>query len=207
MEGRDPPEDASIAHLAHVPAASALPASPAVPAVGVPVPLELAHASPAAGWQLDFLKGFISGQVVVFLLLWFLVRLVFLRNADEADADMRARRSERSRRRKDDPRADAAARYLSSALILGKVYGDDPDRPEESCDWLSVLLAQLVEKYRRDGRFRDYILGRIDGALNAARPGWLGAIVITEFSLGEEYPLIKGAKIRPCRGGASVVSQ
>lgn len=57
-------------------------------------------AAPSGSTQMDFIKGFIAGQLVVVLLLWFLVRLVFLRNADEADAEMKRRMREKSKTKK-----------------------------------------------------------------------------------------------------------
>ena len=60
------------------------------------IPQEMVPAST----QMDFIKGFISGQLVVFLLLWFLVRLVFLRNSEEADTEMKRRIREKNKIKK-----------------------------------------------------------------------------------------------------------
>lgn len=194
---------------------STLAAAPALVAPAI-IPTVAPEIVQAAGMQLDFIKGFIAGQLVVFLLLWFLVRLVFLRNTDEADAEMKRRLAEKSRSKKRNSSssrrttngADSTSRYLANTLILNKIYADVETHADESCDWLNVLIAQGIEKYRRDQTFQDWVVSVIDQGLNGgSRPGWLGPILITEFSLGEEFPVIKSARIRPSPTGANVVSR
>ncbi|KAI9033156.1 hypothetical protein DFJ74DRAFT_152928 [Hyaloraphidium curvatum] len=154
-----------------------------------------------------FIKGFISGQLVVFLLLWFLVRMVFLRNAEEADAEMKRRIRDKAATKRKTPHlgTEEASRYLTNTLILNKIYADVENHVEESCDWLNVLIAQGIEKYRRNAHFLDSIVGWVDKGLNGVtRPSWLGPILITELSLGEDFPVIKSARIRPSHNSANV---
>jgi maintenance of morphology protein 1 len=68
----------------------------------------------------------------------------------------------------------------------------------ETCEWLNVLIAQTIAKYRNDKGFNNRIINMIHHSLNNTTYNnkFLGPISITELSLGEEFPLLKGACIR-----------
>ena len=74
--------------------------------------------------------------------------------------------------------SDTTSRYLTNTLILNKIYNDIENHGDESCDWLNVLLAQGIEKYRRDHRFQDWVTSWIDKGLNGgSRSEWLVGLV------------------------------
>ncbi|ORY50882.1 hypothetical protein BCR33DRAFT_694617 [Rhizoclosmatium globosum] len=73
--------------------------------------------------------------------------------------------------------------------------------PPETCDWINVLLAQIIARYRSDPSISSNIVKWLDEKMNGGpngsqRPGFLGHVNITDFSLGEEYPNFKSARMQ-----------
>lgn len=71
----------------------------------------------------------------------------------------------------------------------------NPSQPE-SLDWVNVLLAQIINEYRRDAR-RD---GKLTNFLNESfngpkKPDWLDDIKLTELSVGEDYPIFSNCRV------------
>lgn len=83
----------------------------------------------------------------------------------------------------------------------------------ETCDWLTLLLARVLSEYRDNQLWRESLMQHLDQMLNASPADMLvsltlpllfdawthtsqGPITITEFSLGEEFPLLKHAAVQ-----------
>ncbi|KAJ3181081.1 ERMES complex subunit mmm1 [Gaertneriomyces sp. JEL0708] len=172
---------------------SALPAATPV-LEPVPVPVASIEAAVHIGTK-EFIKGFIAGQITLSVLIFFLVKVFFLRPGEETRLELsRKRRNRKLYETKLPPRLPA---HAVEANILARTQYDAQIHPVETCDWLNVLIAQAIEKYRSDTGFNNRIIHLLDDVLNGhTRPGFLGPIHITEFSLGEEFPIIKGTSIR-----------
>ncbi|KAJ3119899.1 ERMES complex subunit mmm1 [Nowakowskiella sp. JEL0407] len=68
---------------------------------------------------------------------------------------------------------------------------------EETCDWLNVMIAQLLAKYRNDAGFNNRIVTVLDEIINKQSfSTFVGPVTITELSLGESYPRFYSAAIR-----------
>ncbi|ORX67776.1 hypothetical protein DL89DRAFT_225512, partial [Linderina pennispora] len=71
----------------------------------------------------------------------------------------------------------------------------------ESCDWLTVFLAQIIAKFRADAERHDRLVRVISEALNGElRPSVLDSIRITQFSLGSDFLRITAARMVPSSG-------
>ncbi|KAI9207787.1 uncharacterized protein BJ171DRAFT_491480 [Polychytrium aggregatum] len=150
----------------------------------------------------EFIKGFIAGQIILCILIFFLLKVFLLRSGGETKIEIAKRR--RNRRRFQSKLAASANPNIYEAQIVSKTQYDINSQPSETLKWLNVILAQIISKYRSDKEFNDRIISLIDEAINgpsdqtdsSRRPSFLGHVAITEFSLGEQYPIFKDAKIR-----------
>ena len=110
-------------------------------------------------------------------------------------------------------------RPLSTATLLNKTYhharnrsrsslGDadqhhhkrnqkHQDHHPESLDWFNVLVAQTIAQFRADAHSDNVFLVRsLSEALNGgAKPGWMDEIVVTEVSLGENFPIFSDCRV------------
>ncbi|KAI8620053.1 hypothetical protein BC830DRAFT_1101032 [Chytriomyces sp. MP71] len=85
--------------------------------------------------------------------------------------------------------------------VLSKTNYAVHSHPPETLDWLNVLLGQVIARFRSDPTITANIIKFIDAKMNGTpdqmtRPSYLGPIAITEFSLGEEYPQFKSARMQ-----------
>ncbi|KAF9205919.1 ERMES complex subunit mmm1 [Podila verticillata] len=86
----------------------------------------------------------------------------------------------------------------STTTILGKTFYDVYDHTPESLDWMSVLMAQAIAQYRDDSKVNNRLIKALAEALNGGvRPDWVGHIRVTELNLGEDFPVLSRARIRP----------
>ncbi|KAI8916192.1 hypothetical protein EDD86DRAFT_185713 [Gorgonomyces haynaldii] len=135
----------------------------------------------------EFIKGFISGQLLLCTLIFFLVKMFLLRNSAETRLEILAKR-------RFFPKVVAKQqRRTLDTLILGKL---NYEQKTESCEWLNVLLAQILVGYRQDQEFLQILTTLIDNAVNADRPGFIGRIHLTELLLGEEFPFLSNCRIK-----------
>ncbi|ORX55402.1 hypothetical protein BCR36DRAFT_281718 [Piromyces finnis] len=83
--------------------------------------------------------------------------------------------------------------------VLNKLEYDLYSHPSESCDWINVLIGILIESYRRDNTFKQNIVNKINNILSDTQEkySFIAPIILTDFALGDEYPQINKAKIRP----------
>ncbi|KAJ3022975.1 ERMES complex subunit mmm1 [Thoreauomyces humboldtii] len=171
--------------------ASAAQASTLAP---VAVPVASIEAAVHLGTK-EFIKGFIAGQVTLGVLIFFLVKVFFFRSGHETRIEL-ARKKNMRKLYEPKVRIPISPHAIESQILAKTLY-DVHAHPIETCDWLNVLVAQTITKYRNDNGFNNRIVHVLDEVLNGhTKPGFLGPIHITDFSLGEEFPLVKGVKIR-----------
>ncbi|KAJ3071257.1 ERMES complex subunit mmm1 [Podochytrium sp. JEL0797] len=150
----------------------------------------------------QFIKGFVFGQVILCVLIFFLVKAFLLRNSDETKAEIHRAKLAPLWRQKG-PRNPPMRQHAFESHVLAKTEYNVHSHLAESCDWMSVLLAQLLARYRSDQALNDSLVALLDEKLNfrgaggtSQRPGFLGPVSITDFSLGEEYPKFKTARMQ-----------
>ncbi|KAI8324152.1 hypothetical protein GQ54DRAFT_256945, partial [Martensiomyces pterosporus] len=85
--------------------------------------------------------------------------------------------------------------------ILSRTSYDLLSHAPESCDWLTVFLAQIIAKFRADAERHDRLVRVISEALNGElRPSVIDSIRITQFSLGSDFLRILSARMVPSSG-------
>ncbi|KAJ2867980.1 ERMES complex subunit mmm1 [Coemansia aciculifera] len=85
--------------------------------------------------------------------------------------------------------------------ILSRTAYDLIGHAPESCDWLTVFLAQIIAKFRADAERHDRLVRVISEALNGElRPSVIDSIRITQFSLGSDFLRITSARMVPSTG-------
>lgn len=144
----------------------------------------------------EFIKGFVAGQVTLGVLVFFLVRAFFFQRSAEVRGDdlLHNRKNAMLRSSKNNPTLNNQA---SEYNILAKTGYDLHRHPDETCDWLNVLIAQILSRYRADDEFIDKTITLIDTAMNGdTRPSFMGYIYITDFQLGREFPHFSNCRIR-----------
>ncbi|GAA5846828.1 hypothetical protein JCM9279_004456 [Rhodotorula babjevae] len=146
---------------------------------------------------------------------------------DEDEAGGKGRRGQRNGKGGKGGKAKASSRTppdfpaatLSAAALLGSLSYDLSTHPPESLDWLNVLSAQLISSYRAlaashaSGGARALIEealnrrtgGTEEGAESAQGMVGLDFIEVDEVELGEGFPALSDARVRPSGvGGESV---
>ncbi|KAI8844056.1 hypothetical protein BJ741DRAFT_589929 [Chytriomyces cf. hyalinus JEL632] len=149
----------------------------------------------------EFIKGFVFGQIILCVLIFFLVNVFLLRNSDETKADLASRKAAGTRWRQKKLQPLPMRQHALESHVLSKINYQVHSHQPESCDWINVLLAQVIARFRSDPAVSANIVRFIDIKMNgsgepSSRPSFLGPIAITEFSLGEEYPKLKAAKMQ-----------
>ncbi|KAI9345565.1 hypothetical protein BDR26DRAFT_856276 [Obelidium mucronatum] len=145
----------------------------------------------------QFFKGFVLGQIVLCVLIFFLVKVFLLRNSDETKAELR-KSPQKWRSKK--PQTPLRQHAFESHVLAKTNYSVHGHKPE-SLDWANVVLAQVIARYRSDPAIAQGIVKWIDDKMNGGpngttRPSFLGPVSITEFSLGEEYPKFNTARMQ-----------
>ncbi|KAJ2355808.1 ERMES complex subunit mmm1 [Coemansia sp. RSA 2618] len=107
-----------------------------------------------------------------------------------------------SRKPKDPPPSDLAEELAKMHKeVLARTGYDLMGRGPESCDWLTVFLAQIIAKFRADAERHDRLVRVISEALNGElRPSVIDNIRITQFSLGSDFLRITSARMVPSSG-------
>lgn len=88
------------------------------------------------------------------------------------------------------------------SIIFSKTSYDYSNPPRETCGWINVVLAWIISQYRDDPTFVNRVISNLDEVLNGnddARHQLLGPILITDFSLGEGFPLIRNVRVCPLK--------
>ncbi|KAJ1776997.1 ERMES complex subunit mmm1 [Coemansia sp. RSA 562] len=182
-------------------------------------------------WQPTFMQGFILGQVSMLVLLVMAIKYILFeepfgtRTADEelsttpntvADSDSTEQKGTVvheggfglskfmifTRKPKDPPPSDLAEELAKMHKeVLARTGYDLVGRGPESCDWLTVFLAQIIAKFRTDAERHDRLVRVISEALNGElRPSVIDNIRITQFSLGSDFLRITSARMVPSSG-------
>jgi maintenance of morphology protein 1 len=120
----------------------------------------------------EFVKGFVAGQLILLLLLFVLLR-VFLFNSIEKPQRFRMKRVE-------------------DALEL------DLNSPQESVEWLNVVLGFYIQRFRRNQHLLDELLNFVDLKLNESRPRYVSKITLTELDIGTRYPRLSNVRVAGC---------
>ncbi|KAI9340672.1 hypothetical protein DFJ73DRAFT_844769 [Zopfochytrium polystomum] len=142
----------------------------------------------------EFIKGFIAGQVILCLLLFFLVQVFLLRNGEETKIEMTKRKRTLWQPKVSRP---PLRQHAFDSHVLTKLGYEPGSHAFESCDWINVLLGQFIARYRSDPVFTASVVARLDNVMNSkSRPGFLAPITITDFSLGDEYPKFEAARMQ-----------
>ncbi|KAF2669048.1 hypothetical protein BT63DRAFT_424766 [Microthyrium microscopicum] len=95
-------------------------------------------------------------------------------------------------------RSNAAALHLPPSTILSKTFYNVSGHQPESLDWFNVLVAQTLAQLRADALHDDAMLNSLSAVLNGpTKPDFLGAINVTELSLGDEFPIFSNCRIIP----------
>ncbi|OCF45013.1 mitochondrial outer membrane protein [Kwoniella heveanensis CBS 569] len=167
-----------------------------------PPPLALPVAPvPTTTSNWTFTQGFILGQASFLVIVLLFVRYVVFSPSEALDGEeWRARRAEK-----------AKASYMVSlyppppSKLLGKTNYEMATHAAESTDWVNVLLAQMLQGYRNDllsANGEEGARQRIEKWLNpvGSKLSWLDPIEVTSLSLGNAFPLLSNARIRPADG-------
>ena len=86
--------------------------------------------------------------------------------------------------------------FVQSDSILANRVAYLVNETEETCQWVTYLMAQLMVRLRQSRPFQHTMLENLDIALNPVdRPEFLGPVIMTSFSLGEGYPRFFNAKV------------
>ncbi|KAG0243957.1 ERMES complex subunit mmm1 [Actinomortierella wolfii] len=148
------------------------------------------------GWGfsgMSFTTGLLIGQLSVVLVVLVCFKYLLLE-------DVRYGRKPRSfsNRGVTIPAPPTKPSLPSITTILNKTFYDVHEHIPESLDWMSVLLAQAIAQYRDDSKVNNRLIKALAEALNGGvRPDWVGHIRVTELNLGEDFPVLSRARIRP----------
>ncbi|RKP03506.1 hypothetical protein CXG81DRAFT_6607, partial [Caulochytrium protostelioides] len=163
----------------------------------------------------EFIKGFIAGQLILGALFFGLIKFFLLRSG--AETRRAVHKAQRMRNAAaaapPDPTAPWGALTFDAAghVVPKPGHASRGGPPLESCEWLNVLLAAVVRRYREDRAFMANLVRTLDTALNGPRaaaaasspstavgrrPSYLGPILITHFHLGNAFPRFGAARVR-----------
>ncbi|KAI5479368.1 dimethylaniline monooxygenase (N-oxide forming) [Pseudohyphozyma bogoriensis] len=156
-----------------------------------------------------FTQGILLGQAsIVVLAVLFLKYCVF---EDPAVAREKAKSRVEARTRRSPQPLSTLPPGSTIPAILSTLSYDLPTHPPETLDWLNVLLAQALTAYRSlvarstagNGGpvgLMEEILNRRSSAEGAEQEqGLVGLdrIVVSEVALGDKYPVLSNARVRP----------
>lgn len=125
-----------------------------------------------------FIFGFISGQILLIIFI-FLVLKLFLLNTSPPKPQKSSFKPKTSK--------------ASDAKITAKFNV----QLKETCQFASILLAQITQIIRSDASLIERMLEKIDLKLNeyAKKTGILSDVQVTDLSLGEEFLILTNARI------------
>ncbi|KAI9102800.1 hypothetical protein DFS34DRAFT_409992 [Phlyctochytrium arcticum] len=154
-----------------------------------PFPVSSLEAAVHLGTK-EFIKGFVAGQITLGFLIFFLVKVFFFHSGESSKRASEIRKHPQIT-------SKLAGCSAQESPLVSKIGFDIKTNPAESCDWLNALLAQAITLYRNNVTFNTRIVQLLDDVMNGhTKPGFLGPIHITDFSLGDEFPVIHG--VRTC---------
>ncbi|WVQ94413.1 hypothetical protein IAU59_001492 [Kwoniella sp. CBS 9459] len=160
-----------------------------------------APAPTTSNWT--FTQGFILGQASFLVIVLLFVRYVVFSPSEALDGEeWRARRAEKAKKAL---LSTTSVPPPPPSKLLGKTNYEMATHAAESTDWVNVLLAQMLQGYRNDllsANGEEGARQRIEKWLNpvGSKLSWLDPIEVTSLSLGNAFPLLSNARIRPADG-------
>ncbi|WVF66802.1 hypothetical protein IAT40_001544 [Kwoniella sp. CBS 6097] len=175
--------------------------SPPPPALALPP----APVVPTSNWT--FTQGFIMGQASFLVIVLLFVRYVVFSPSEALDGEeWKARRAEKAKKAL---LSTTSVPPPPPSKLLEKTGYEMATHAAESTDWVNVLLAQMLQGYRNDllsANGEEGARQRIEKWLNpvGSKLSWLDPIEVTSLSLGNAFPLLSNAKIRPADGQGKI---
>jgi maintenance of morphology protein 1 len=150
----------------------------------------------------EFIKGFIAGQFILCILIFFLLKVFLLRNSTETRESLTRKTKSfilpKVGQIKQVRSMTVQQKHAIDSVILTKLKYDTTTHPNESCDWINVLLAQFISTLRNDTSILNGLADKVGLLMNKEnqKSGFIGPITITDFHLGDEFPELKNARVR-----------
>ncbi|OMJ20123.1 Maintenance of mitochondrial morphology protein 1 [Smittium culicis] len=92
--------------------------------------------------------------------------------------------------------------------ILAKTNYSLTETQFETTSWLTVFIAQFYTKVRMELEKNDTLLNSISDALNSElKPSIIDNIIITQFSLGTDFPRILSARMSPSSNSFGMMAE
>ncbi|OMJ27721.1 Maintenance of mitochondrial morphology protein 1 [Smittium culicis] len=92
--------------------------------------------------------------------------------------------------------------------ILAKTNYSLTETQFETTSWLTVFIAQFYTKVRMELEKNDSLLNSISDALNSElKPSIIDSIIITQFSLGTDFPRILSARMSPSSNSFGMMAE
>ncbi|KAH3662203.1 hypothetical protein OGAPHI_005451 [Ogataea philodendri] len=155
-------------------------------------------ALPASQSTWTFTQGLIIGQASVIVLLVMFIRFfVFSESAPTMPGN--------SKKVKvpvlNTPTAAQENEESTIDAILEKTYYDVRSHQPESLDWFNVLVAQLISQFRNEALNNNNIHQSLNEIFSSSLiPDFLDKIVITEISIGNDFPIFSNCRIKNTDG-------
>jgi maintenance of morphology protein 1 len=113
----------------------------------------------------EFIKGFVAGQVILAFLIFILLKVFLFRGATETKLEMNLKKNRVLKVFSvniADRKVPVVKKTLDS-FILKKL---NHTNIQESCEWLSLLLARCLSEYRDSEEWREKLIKQVDHLLN-----------------------------------------
>ncbi|KAK3715389.1 ERMES complex subunit mmm1 [Vermiconidia calcicola] len=175
----------------------------------------------------SFAIGFITGQLVLALILFCFIKFFIFGEAPNSEERYAFRAT--ARRQRTLSHSTARQRTFSSAFharpssavlkpraeggltvqkILEKTYYNVHGHQPESLDWFNVLVAQTIAQLRADAQEDEAVLGSLTAILNGgSKPDFIDEIKVTEISLGDEFPIFSNTRVIPVDENGTPIKQ
>ncbi|BGP12237.1 hypothetical protein JCM10213_000069 [Rhodosporidiobolus nylandii] len=205
--------------------------APSPPELAAAAQTHLAHpvaVQAGSGWRLSFTQGILIGQASMVILAVLFLKYVVFEDPEAAKAEAEERRAKRrkgaasgsgqqdgktkrGRKSKAPLATDTPPSSSTAAALLSSLSYDLSVHPSESLDWLNILLAQLISSYRSlaDTHAAGGAAALVEEALNKKTGGGEGEqgmvgldyVEVDEVDLGEAFPSLSAARVRPSGSG------
>ncbi|KAK4049638.1 hypothetical protein OIO90_005397 [Microbotryomycetes sp. JL221] len=168
--------------------------------------------------RLTFLQGVVCGQLS-FLVVAILFLKYFVFEDSRKDDPARLQTNPSRKKRTKRPRKSSVSVDSTAPLILAALEYDIASHAPETLDWLNVLIAQALSGYRSSivtstvGLGQGGAKGLLEQILNKesteetnSKPGMISLdyIEVTDVAVGDKYPILSDARVRPSGEDGSV---
>ncbi|KAJ9054702.1 ERMES complex subunit mmm1 [Entomophthora muscae] len=182
--------------------------------------MELSRTEDSSQFYWGFISGFILGWAMNLLLFglvmryWFLddaTKRVYSPSSSSVSPKLKAtldRKRELIQSVEKNFKNQNAPLSISDVEVLSKTLYGLSEHSAESTDWLNVVFAQIISKYRNDLLMNNLFTSALNKALNTGtKTSLLGAITLTDISFGQEFPLLKDVIIKHKKDSSSVYAE